>query len=326
MVEIRSLAALLMAGVLSACAVGGPLPQGKASPVPDRPKREAPTLPGEPGTDVKLRDSEGGEVAASEWVPDRPEAVVLALHGFGDYGQLTFRGPASFWAEQGIATIAPDQRGFGRNPSRGRWPGADGLVSDAATYLDQVRQRFPCTPITLLGHSMGGGIAMAAAAETRPDALLLAAPAIWGGSALNPLHRLAAWTAAVTVPERRFTGRGVVRIIPSDNRDALHAIWADRLYLAPPSAREIFGLVRITDRAAEIAPDVDLPALMLLGDRDQIVPNARVRDVFARTKGRQQVISYPEGWHLLFRDRQAKRVWQDVADFVLAVATPKGCP
>ncbi|MEM1298729.1 MAG: alpha/beta fold hydrolase [Pseudomonadota bacterium] len=325
MAEVRGLAALLMTAFLSACAAGGPLPDGKVSTLPDREPREGPTLPGTPGADSVMRASDGTEVAGSEWVLDAPKVVVLALHGFGDYGQLTFRGPATFWAEQGIATIAPDQRGFGRNPSRGRWAGADGMIADAAGFMAQVRERFPCTRLILLGHSMGGGIAMAAAAEASPDALVLAAPAIWGGRALNPLHRLAAWTAAVTVPERRFTGRGVVRIIPSDNQDALRAIWADPLYLAPPSAREIFGLVRVTDRAAGAAASVDTPALMLLGEKDQIVPNTRVLDVFALTEGPQRVISYPEGWHLLFRDMQARQVWQDVADFVLAAEKPKGC-
>jgi hypothetical protein len=31
-------------------------------------------------------------------------------------------------------------------------------------------------------------------------------------------------------------------------------------------------------------------------------------------------IEYPEGWHWLFRDRQAPKVWSDVADFVLSGA------
>ena len=281
-------------------------------------------MPGTPGTDTTLTASDGSTVVASEWQAEDPRVLILALHGFGDYGQLTFRGPATFWAEQGITTIAPDQRGFGRNPSRGRWPGAEGLIADARAYVAQVRARFPCTPVVLLGHSMGGGVALASAPDTRADALVLATPAIWGGNALNPFHRLAAWTAATVVPERRFTGKGVVRIIASDNRDALLALWADPLYLAPPSAREIFGLVRVTDRAAEAAPSVSVPALMLLGEKDQIVPNPVARDVFSRLAGEKKVIEYEDGWHLVFRDLQAQQAWQDVADWTLSLSR-KGC-
>ncbi len=41
--------------------------------------------------------------------------------------------------------------------------------------------------------------------------------------------------------------------------------------------------------------------------------------------GPRNVIEYPQGWHLLFRDLQAERVWRDVADWVLAQPGP-GCP
>ena len=154
------------------------------------------------------------------------------------------------------------------------------------------------------------------------DGLVLAAPAIWGGDRLNPLHRLVSWTAASLFPEERFSGRGVVRIQASDNIEALRALGRDPLYLSPPSAREIFGLVRVTDRAYTAAPRVDRPALLLLGEKDQIVPNRTVREVFETLRGPSRAIIYPEGWHLLFRDLQAARVWKDVADWALAVPGP----
>jgi alpha-beta hydrolase superfamily lysophospholipase len=247
------------------------------------------------------------------------------VHGFGDYGPSTFAAAAEAWAARGIATYAPDQRGFGRNPSRGRWPGAAGLVTDLRTVAGAIRARHPCLPLTVLGHSMGGGVVLAAAPALEADALVLAAPAIWGGAALNPLHRAAAWIAAATVPEQRFSGRGVVRIVPSDNREALLRLARDPLYLSPPSARELMGLVRVTDLAEAAAERTRLPALLLLGERDQIVPNDRVEAVFDRLSGPRRTIRYAEGWHLLFRDLQAARVWADVADWALAQEPPAAC-
>lgn len=304
------LAVLSLLAGLAACAAGGPLPSAPA-PV---------------DTPITMRASDGSSVAASEWLPDgKPSAVILALHGYGDYGQSTFDQAARAWADRGIATIAPDQRGFGRNPSRGRWPGAEGLVADARDYAAEVRARFPCTPLVVLGHSMGGGVVLGAAGRgLDADGLVLAAPAIWGGDRLNPFHRLAAWLAATIVPEERFSGRGVVRIQASDNIEALRALGRDPLYLSPPSAREIFGLVRVTDMAYAAASGVSTPALMLLGEKDQIVPNASVSEVFDTLRGPHRVISYQNGWHLLFRDLQAARVWRDVADWTLAVPAP-GC-
>ncbi|MEL6479667.1 MAG: alpha/beta hydrolase, partial [Pseudomonadota bacterium] len=147
---------------------------------------------------------------------------------------------------------------------------------------------------------------------------------IWGGDALNPLHRVAAWTAAALVPERRFTGEGVVRIQASDNIAALRRLGRDPLYLSPPSAREIFGLVRVVDAAAESAERTGLPSLLLLGEKDQILPVGAVERVYARLPRPRKTRRYADGWHLLFRDLQARRVWQDVAEWVLALP-PRAC-
>jgi alpha-beta hydrolase superfamily lysophospholipase len=289
--------------------------------------------PSEPGsaqvTDPHLSAIDGTPLALSRWSDGEPRAIILAVHGYGDYGASTFDAAARFWAGQGIATYAYDQRGFGRNLSFGQWPGAGALVADLRDVARQVRDRHPCAPLIVVGHSMGGGVALAAAGQgpgaeqLDADGLVLAAPAIWGGAELNPLHRIAAWAAAAVVPDRRFTGEGVVSIQASDNIEALRALGRDPHYLRPPSAREMFGLVRITDMAGAAAQTVGLPSLLLLGEKDQIVPNARVRRVFDRLTGPRQVIAYPEGWHLLFRDLQAERVWRDVAEWTLATASAR---
>lgn len=307
MAKGRGFTAGLITLTLAGCAAGGPLVAPEASGI------EGP----------KLTASDGSAVPVTQWGPEAPKAVILALHGYGDHGTSTFSKAAEHWASQGIATIAPDQRGFGRNPSRGHWPGADGMIADAAAFTAQIRERQTCGPLIVLGHSMGGGVALAATARGAPtDGVVLAAPAIWGGDALNPFHRLLAWSVALFAPDERFSGKGVVRIQASDNIEALRALGRDPLYLSPPSAREMLGLVRITDRASDAAPIMDRPALMLLGTKDQIVPNRTVRGVFDRLSGPTKVIEYPEGWHLLFRDLQAQKVWQDVADWTLAQSGP----
>src|SRR5262249_44822224 len=53
-----------------------------------------------------------------------PKAVILGLHGFGDYRDA-FEEPAEIWSKAGIVTYAYDQRGFGQSPTRGRWAGTE---------------------------------------------------------------------------------------------------------------------------------------------------------------------------------------------------------
>ncbi|MEM7497679.1 MAG: alpha/beta fold hydrolase [Pseudomonadota bacterium] len=322
--RVAAWSALLGAlGLLAACAAGGPLPDGTAAegtvPAGDAPapREVALTLPA----------ADGARLPTARWRPSgAPRAVILALHGYGDYGASTYSSAAESWAAGGIVTYAPDQRGFGRGETRGRWPGAEGLAEDAVAMSAFLRGRHPTLPLIVVGHSMGGGVALAAAdpgradGGLRADGLVLAAPAIWGGRKLNPFHRLAAWLAATVAPEKRFTGEGVVRIQASDNIEALRALSRDPYYLGRPSARELFGLVRVTDAAAGAAERVRLPTMLLLGAKDQIVPEARTAAVFERLPGGRGTIRYPDGWHLLFRDLNAVAVWRDVAGFAQAIA------
>ncbi len=250
-------------------------------------------------------------------------AVILALHGFGDAGDLTFENAARAWSARGIAVYAPDQRGFGGNASRRDWPGPDALVGDAVSLADHLRARHPGLPLVVVGHSMGGGVALAAAADgLDADALVLAGPAIAGGDALSPLYRATARAVAAALPEKRWTGEGIVAIRPTDNPEALARVVADPRHFGDPSSRELYGLVQLMDRAAAAAPSVAIPTLTLMGARDEVLRPAQVRLIEQRIPGRAGFVLYPDGWHWLFRDLQAPRVWQEVGDFALSTERP----
>jgi alpha-beta hydrolase superfamily lysophospholipase len=257
-----------------------------------------------------------------EWPARGPaRAVILGLHGFGDAGDLTFELPARYWTGRGIAVYAVDQRGFGANPGRKRWPGPDALVADAVELARAVRRAHPGLPLIVVGHSMGGGVALAAAAAGMDaDALVLVGPAIAGGDAFNPLARAGAWALAAAAPEARWTGAGIVDIRPTDNPQALARIAGDPRHIGDPSSRELYGLVRVMDRAAAAAPGVRTPTVTLMGRHDEVLRPAQVRRVHDRIPGAAGFITYPDGWHWLLADLQAPRVWRDIADFVLSGA------
>lgn len=277
-----------------------------------------PKAPAPPLGAVSLEgDQISGALALSRWQADAPKAVILALHGFGDYAPSTFEGAAPYWAKRGLTVYAYDQRGHGRNPDNRVWPGAEALIADAATITKAVRARHPNLPFYLLGHSMGGGVALAAAnAGADIDGLILAAPAVWGGEKIALPYRAAAWAGAIILPDKRWTGEGVVTVQASDNIPVLRRMGRDPLVIGAPSSREFMGLIRIMDRAVEAAPRVTLPTLVLYGDKDEVTPPAPVDAAFEALAGDKTFRRYPEGWHLLFRDLQARVVWADVADWI----------
>ncbi len=308
---IQNLGLMLILGLLLAACAGGPT--GNPAPI----TRAA-------LTPVAVT-ADGTELAMSAWpAQGRTRAVILALHGFGDFGPSTFDAAARDWAARGITTYAYDQRGFGRNASFRRWPGPEILESDLRAVAALVRARHPGTPLTVVGHSMGGGVALAAAgAGLEADGLVLAAPAIAGGTRIPLGQRFGGWLVAALAPDERFTGKGLVRIVPTDNETAWRAVASHPRHFGDPSGRELLGLIRVMDRAAKAAPRVTLPTLTLMGRNDQILRPRAVREVHRTIPGRARFILYPDGWHWLFRDLQAQRVWDDVAAFALA-QRPRG--
>jgi len=256
-----------------------------------------------------------GALHLSVWEPEeKPRAVILALHGFGDYGASTFDRPARHWAEQGYLTYAYDQRGFGNNPSRGMWPGATQLVDDFTSILDAIRQRHRDVPLFVIGHSMGGAVALGGLqGRDDIDGVILAAPAVWGGARLALPYRAAAWGGALVAPDKRWTGQGVVTIQASDNIDVLRALARDPVYLHSPSSREFMGLIRLMDMAVKAAPQIAIPTLVLYGAKDEVAPEQAVRAAYDAVPAQKQLIYYDSGWHLLFRDLQALQVWKDTS-------------
>nr|WP_272955455.1 alpha/beta hydrolase [Pedococcus badiiscoriae] len=114
---------------------------------------------------------------------DQPRAVVLILHG----GKSRSRRPVRPW-QGAVVRMAPFARAVAeagggaiavasiRYAVRG-WNGeAASPVADTRLALEQIAARHPGVPIGLLGHSMGGRVALHLADDERIDAIAALAP------------------------------------------------------------------------------------------------------------------------------------------------------
>ncbi len=247
-----------------------------------------------------------------------PKAVILAVHGFNDY-RGAFDEFAAFAVANGYRLEAFDQQGFGANRNRGLWPGNAALATDLRRKVARLRGEWPDTPLYILGESMGAAVATIAFAgnasanrEPRIDGVIMTAPAVWGGASFNPLYRAVLMTAAAVLPGREVTGRGLERRA-SDNDAALAALGRDPLVIKATRLDAVAGLVRLMDEAVAKAPELALPVLVLVGERDEIIPPEVILRFAGRLAGAScQLVVYPEGWHLLLRDHQRARVWNDI--------------
>jgi len=275
-----------------------------------------------PAPDLVFTLREGARLPARAWLPPagRPlRAVILALHGFND-SRDAWEEPAAVWAARGIATFAPDQRGFGATADRGRWPGATTLVDDAADVAGQLALRYPGTALYVVGESMGGAVALCLAARPGPSPVtgtVLAAPAVWDRAQLGVGLRGGLWLASRVAPSWRLSGRSVpVRVVASDNRAALLRLARDPLTLRDTTVGTLRGLVDLMDAAQAAAPRAPARMLVLEGAHDQIVPPAAAASFWARLPAGVRRAVYPGGYHLLFRDRDRALPTGDVLAWI----------
>ena len=169
------IAAALLPVMLSACDPTV-IPAGNAI--------RAPTLSGD-----RYIAADGTSLPVAQWpaADGPPKAVILGLHGFGDY-RTAWEEPAQVWAKAGITTYAYDQRGFGASPTRGRWPGTKALVDDAKAMAALLRAQYPGVPLYLAGESMGGAVVLVAADQgVQADGLILAATALRSRDTFGPV-------------------------------------------------------------------------------------------------------------------------------------------
>jgi alpha-beta hydrolase superfamily lysophospholipase len=276
---------------------------------------------------IPLPEMAGGDRPSATWrPPEAPRAVVLALHGFNDH-HTAFAEFGAWAAERGVLVAAYDQRGFGANPDRGLWAGTAPMVQDLRGAVARLRSEHPGTPLYVLGESMGAAVATLAltgADAPKIDGLVLSAPAVWGGSALNPFYRATLWIMRQVAPGLTFTGRGLGKRA-SDNVPMLRALGADPLFIKETRVDAIGGLVDLMGEARERGPRLTARKLVLIGEHDEIVPPAAQQDFVASLPASDcTLIVYPEGWHLLLRDLQRERVWRDVLAWIDGAPPPSG--
>lgn len=266
------------------------------------------------------RSTDGYVLAFSEWQASEPRAVIVALHGMNDYGNF-INDAANHWQQQGITTYAFDQRGFGRTEGNGRWPGHDVMAHDAQVFAGLIRKRHPGARLFLLGESMGGAVAtLAAAKASQPvaDGLILVSPAFWGWSNLDFIKRSGLWAMMQIAPGSRLTGRGL-NIRPSDNEKMLIALGQDPFVIKATRIDATYGLVDLMEAAWQSAPAVSLPTLVLYAKGDEVVPAQPIEEATAKMKSVHRIVCYADGYHMLLRDTQAMRTWQEIARFTQAL-------
>ncbi len=207
---------------------------------------------------------------------------VLLITGLG-YAVWSWAKQIPSLAER-FRVVAFDNRGTGRSPKTAGPYSIDGLADDAAGVLDGRRAH-------VVGHSMGGYIALTLALR-HPDlvrSLVLAGTGGGGpGYVPIPAATLEIWLASAGLPPEEYVRRTMyLSFAPGwteEHPDEYERLIAARLeYPTPPETwrAQFDAATRFVETGVPLE-DIDVPALVIHGDQDRVVPVENGRELARR--------------------------------------------
>jgi acylglycerol lipase len=252
------------------------------------------------------------------WLPvGTPRGVVVIAHGFGEHSGR-YAVVAERLTDLGCAVLAPDHRGHGRSEGkRTVIVRFDDYVDDLLTVITNARTTWPSVPLLLLGHSMGGLIALRLAVlpDAPIDGLILSAPAACPGDVSRlmltvgrGLSRVAPNTPVLHLPLDKVSRDPAV--VDAYNNDPL-------VFRNPIRARLGAEMIATMNRVDAALPALRVPLLVMQGTSDALVDPGCGPHVYERAGSSDKTLKMYDGlWHEIFNEPERDHVLEDLATWV----------
>ena len=264
-----------------------------------------------------LTGAGGRSIFWQSWTPGQVTGVVVLVHGFGEhsgrYGHVVERLNAL-----GLRVYAPDHHGHGRSDgARAVIERLDIAVADLDALVVLAAAANPGLPVFMLGHSMGGLIALryAVAHQDRLSGLLLSGPLAAYDGTPAPLRFVGRMLSAVAPRV------GVMAIDPelvSRDPAVVAAYRADPLvHHGKVPARTAAEFVAAIDALPGSVGAIRIPVLLMFGTADRLCPPAGSEMVAAQIgSGDITVKRYDGLYHEIFNEPERDAVLDDVAGWM----------
>ncbi|XP_057561606.1 monoglyceride lipase isoform X11 [Hippopotamus amphibius kiboko] len=253
-----------------------------------------------------LVNADGQYLFCRYWKPSgTPRALVFVSHGAGEhcgrYDEL-----ARMLVGLGLLVFAHDHVGHGQSEGE-RMVVSDFqvFIRDVLQHVDVVQKDHPGLPIFLLGHSMGGAIAILTAAE-RPShfsGMVLISPLVLANpESATTFKVLAAKVLNLVLPNMSL-GRIDASVL-SRNKAEVDNYNTDPL-ICRAGLKVCFGiqLLNAVSRVERALPKLTLPFLLLQGSADRLCDSRGAYLLMESAKSQDKTLKIYEGaYHVLHKE------------------------
>ena len=261
----------------------------------------------------------GLKLFARSWLPEgTARDVVVIAHGYGEHGDR-YANVVERLVPAGYAVHAIDHRGHGRSGGRRALiDRMDRVIEDLHGFIEQIRARHGGGKVKLLGHSMGGSIALGYALRYPQDlsGLILSGPAVGGFVPLGQrlvlrlLSALAPNLGTLALPASAVSRDPAV--VSAYERDPL-------VYHGKVPARTAGEMVAAAASYPARAGEMKLPVLIQHGAQDKLIPLEPNRAVYDALGSTDKTVKIYEGlYHEIYNEPEHGAVIDDLVAWLEA--------
>jgi alpha-beta hydrolase superfamily lysophospholipase len=208
--------------------------------------------------------------------------IAVVVHGSSGSSRGAIHTLSTALAERGVQTFAVDIRGHGSSGTRGDIRYFGQLEDDLADLVGEIRKSNPTAPLTLIGHSSGGGFVLRVAGSPIQNLFartVLLAPYL-GYDAPSSRPNSGGW-ANPDIP--RFIALSILRGIGIPWAESLPAI----AFAVPPNSSQrltatySYRLMRNFGASTDFRKDLAAatkPVTIFSGGADELIFSDRLRD------------------------------------------------
>ena len=267
------------------------------------------------------------------WKVPQSKATIVLVHGFGEHSGR-YQEMAEHFLDQGLSVYALDHRGHGRSEGP-RWNPErfDYYVEDLKTFIERVKQEEGVDEVFMLGHSLGGEIALSYALAHPEDlkGLIVSGPGVGMFLSLPGVGRVAVNVAAARalvpvlggaarlLPDTPMPGTQIDPSLLNHDTENTQAYASDPLVCHEPmklrfTAESGKAMIKIWDEAGNFRT----PVLVLQGSDDVIVPPQAVNQLYEALAVQDKAFQLYDGfYHEIFNEVGKERVYADVDAWLL---------